>query len=170
MSPKRSSSSSLAVLLLATAALLVTGCAEFTAVAPTRLGPHRQVLAPSPAPLPVFSPAIRTGNLVFLSGSIGTRPGAREVVPGGIGPETEQTLTNIQTLLEDIGLSLTDVVKCTVFLADIEDFAAMNEVYARYFPEDPPARSTVAVSGLALGALTEIECIAAWRDPLPGPP
>jgi len=126
-------------------------------------GPHREVLAPSPSPLPVFSPAVRTGNLVFLSGQIGNRPGTLELVPGGIATETEQTLTNIRTLLEGIGLSLDDVVKCTVFLADIDDYRAMNEVYARFFPQDPPARSTLAASGLALGARTEIECIAAMR-------
>jgi len=126
-------------------------------------GPHREVLAPSPSPLPVFSPAVRTGNLVFLSGNIGNRPGTLELVEGGIGPETEQALTNIRTVLEQIGLSMDDVVKCTVFLADIDDYQAMNEVYARFFPKDPPARSTLAASGLALGARTEIECIAAMR-------
>ena len=126
-------------------------------------GPHRAVLAPSPSPLPVFSPAVRTGNLVFLSGQIGNRPGTLELVPGGIGPETEQTLSGIRTLLEELGLSLADVVKCTVFLADIADYPAMNEVYARFFPKDPPARSTLAARGLALGARIEIECIAAMR-------
>lgn len=146
-----------ALLALALAALAPVACATAPA------GPHREVLAPSPSPLPVFSPAVRTGNLVFLSGQIGVRPGTLELVEGGIGPETEQTLTNIRSLLEEIGLSLDDVVKCTVFLADIDDYQAMNEVYARFFPQDPPARSTLAASGLALGARTEIECIAAWR-------
>lgn len=131
------------------------------ACATTSAGPHREVLAPSPSPLPVFSPAVRTGNLVFLSGQIGNRPGTLELVPGGIEAETEQTLTGIRTLLEEIGLTMADVVKCTVFLADIADYEAMNRVYARYFPEDPPARSTLAASGLALGARVEIECIAA---------
>jgi len=126
-------------------------------------GPHREVLAPSPAPLPVFSPAVRTGNLVFLSGQIGVRPGTLELVPGGIEPETVQTLEHIKTLLEQIGLGMEDVVKCTVFLADMRDYGAMNAVYARYFPKDPPARSTVAGSGLALGARVEIECIAAVK-------
>lgn len=139
--------------------LLLAGCSG----SPEPRGPHRQVLAPSPSPLPVFSPAVRTGDLVFLSGTIGNRPGTREVVSGGIVPETEQALTNIRTLLEEIGLSLTDVVKCTVFLGDMRDYDAMNEVYARFFPKDPPARSTVGVDGLALGARVEIECIAAWR-------
>ncbi len=130
---------------------------------PGASGPHREVLAPSPSPLPVFSPAVRTGNLVFLSGQIGNRPGTLELVSGGIGPETEQALTNIKTLLEQIGLSLDDVVKCTVFLADMSDFQAMNEVYARFFPKEPPARSSLGANGLALGARTEIECIAAAR-------
>lgn len=147
-----------AALALAVVALL-SACAGSTGSP----GPHRQVLAPSPSPLPVFSPAVRTGDLVFLSGTIGNRPGTREVVPGGIIPETEQTLTNIRTLLDGIGLSLADVVKCTVFLDDMADYDAMNEVYARFFPEDPPARSTLGADGLALGAAVEIECIAAWR-------
>jgi reactive intermediate/imine deaminase len=126
-------------------------------------GPHRQVVASSPAPLPVFSPAIRTGNLIFLSGQIGNRPGTKEIVPGGITAETTQALENVRTLLEEIGLGMEDAVKCTVFLTDMEDYAPMNEVYRRFFPEDPPARSALAASGLALGARVEIECIAAAR-------
>ena len=129
-----------------------------------KAGPHRQVLAPSPSPLPVFSPAVRTGDLVFLSGTIGNRPGTLELAAGGIEAETEQALTNIRDLLAEIGLSMDDVVKCTVFLADMRDYQAMNEVYARFFPEDPPARSTLGANGLALGARIEIECIAAWRE------
>ena len=126
-------------------------------------GSHRQVLAPNRSPMAVFSPAIRTGNLVFLSGQLGLKPGTRELVPGGIAAETEQTLEGIRSLLNDIGLDMEDVVKCTVFLADINDYPKMNEVYLRYFPKDPPARSALAASGLALGALVEIECIAAAR-------
>jgi reactive intermediate/imine deaminase len=151
----------LALFVPALTALALTTVACTSAPAPA--GPHREVLAPSPSPLPVFSPAVRTGNLVFLSGQIGNEPGTLGLVPGGIGPETEQTLTNIRTLLEGIGLSMADVVKCTVFLADIRDFQAMNEVYARFFPKDPPARSTLGANGLALGARTEIECVAAMR-------
>jgi 2-iminobutanoate/2-iminopropanoate deaminase len=149
----------LALLGPALTALATLACTS----APAPAGPHREVLAPSPSPLPVFSPAVRTGNLVFLSGQIGNEPGTLGLVSGGIGPETEQTLTNIRTLLEGIGLSMADVVKCTVFLADIRDYQAMNEVYARFFPKDPPARSTLGANGLALGARTEIECIAATR-------
>lgn len=107
-----------------------------------------------------FSPAVRVGNLLFLSGQIGNLPGTRQLVPGGIAAETRQTLENIRHVLEAAGSNLGRVVKCTVFLADIADYGAMNEVYATFFPTDPPARSTVAGSGLALGARVEIECIA----------
>jgi len=107
-----------------------------------------------------FSTAVRVGNVIYLSGQVGVKPGTREVVPGGVGAETRQILENIKSILEYAGSSLDRVVKCTVFLKDIADYAAMNEVYAGFFPKDPPARSTVAGSGLALGAKVEIECIA----------
>jgi reactive intermediate/imine deaminase len=107
-----------------------------------------------------FSTAVRVGNMIYLSGQIGTPPGSRQVVPGGVGPETRQTLENIKRVLEHAGSSMDRVVKCTVFLQDIADYGAMNEVYATFFPKDPPARSTVAGSGLALGARVEIECMA----------
>jgi 2-iminobutanoate/2-iminopropanoate deaminase len=156
---RRTTARSLATALVAVAFVAMAGCSGND----EPRAPHRQVLAPSPSPLPVFSPAVRTGDLVFLSGTIGNRPGTREVISGGIVPETEQALTNIETLLEEIGLSMDDVVKCTVFLADMRDYERMNEVYARFFPEDPPARSTLGANGLALGARIEVECIAAWR-------
>jgi reactive intermediate/imine deaminase len=107
-----------------------------------------------------FSPVVRVGNILYLSGQIGNRPGTTELVPGGIAAETRQALANIRGVLEAAGSSLQQVVKCTVFLADIADYGAMNEVYATYFSRDPPARSTVAGSGLALGARVEIECLA----------
>jgi reactive intermediate/imine deaminase len=107
-----------------------------------------------------FSTAVRVGNMIYLSGQIGAPPGSRQVVPGGVGPETRQTLENIKRVLEHARSSMDRVVKCTVFLQDIADYAAMNEVYATFFPKDPPARSTVAGSGLALGARVEIECMA----------
>lgn len=107
-----------------------------------------------------FSSAVRVGDLLYLSGQIGTVPGTRELPAGGVGPETRQTLENIRSVLEYAGSSMKRVVKCTVFLADIADYAAMNEVYRTFFPDKPPARSTVAGSGLALGARVEIECIA----------
>jgi len=84
------------------------------------------------------------------------------VVEGGIEPETRQAMENIKTVLAAEGLDLQDLVKCTIFLADIKDYAAMNSVYATFFPENPPARSALAGSGLALGAKVEIECIAAY--------
>jgi len=98
--------------------------------------------------------------MVYLSGQIGTKPGTTELVEGGVTAETRQALENIEVVLEYAHRSLGDVVKCTVFLADIADYAAMNEVYRTFFPVDPPARSTVAGSGLALGARVEIECLA----------
>jgi len=107
-----------------------------------------------------FSTAVRVGNMIYLSGQVGVPPGSRQVVAGGVGPETRQTLENIRRVLEHAGSSMDRVVKCTVFLRDIADYAAMNEVYASFFPKDPPARSTVAGSGLALGARVEIECMA----------
>ncbi|HEY7683388.1 MAG TPA: Rid family detoxifying hydrolase [Gemmatimonadales bacterium] len=107
-----------------------------------------------------FSSAVKVGNVIYLSGQIGNRIGTREVVPGGIGPETRQALDNVGTVLAAAGSSLDRVFKCTVFLADIGEYSAMNEVYSSYFPRDPPARSTVAGSGLALGARVEIECMA----------
>lgn len=114
------------------------------------------------ARLPVFTPAVRVGDLVFLSGAIGTVPGGElRLVDGGIGPETRATMNNIGSVLAAAGLGFEDLVKCTVFLADIADYAAMNEVYLTYFEGiEPPARSAMAASGLALGARVEIECIA----------
>jgi len=107
-----------------------------------------------------FSSAVRVGNLLYLSGQIGTLPGSRELAAGGIAAETRQTMENIKQVLEYSGSSMDQVVKCTVFLLNIGDYAAMNEVYASFFENDPPARSTLAASGLALGAQVEIECIA----------
>ncbi|HYC55388.1 MAG TPA: Rid family detoxifying hydrolase [Candidatus Binatia bacterium] len=107
-----------------------------------------------------FSEAVRAGNLLFLSGQIGVRPGTMALVEGGIGPETEQTMENIRQTLERYGASLARVVKCTVFLSDMKEWRAMNEVYVRYFPNRLPARSALGSSGLALGARVEIECIA----------
>ena len=126
---------------------------------------HREVIQPPDAPrLPVFSSAGRTGNLLFLSGALGALPGVNppQLVEGGVEAETRQTFENIQEVLDAAGLTLKDVVKCTVFLADIADYAAVNSVYVEYWDGDPPARSAIAGSGLALGAKVEIECIAAF--------
>jgi len=110
-----------------------------------------------------FSPAVKVGHIIYLSGQIGNRIGTRTLVPGGVGPETRQALVNIRTILEAAGSSLDEVFKCTVFLADIAEYEAMNKVYAGAFSVEPPARSTVAGSGLALGARVEVECMATIR-------
>ena len=109
--------------------------------------------------LPVSS-AVRVGDLLFLSGQVGNVLGTRQLVDGGVTGQTRQALENIKAILAFAGSSLESVVKCTVFLADINDFAAMNAVYAGYFPKDPPARTTVVASPPAVGARVEIECIA----------
>jgi 2-iminobutanoate/2-iminopropanoate deaminase len=107
-----------------------------------------------------FSEAVRVGDTLYLSGQLGNKPGTLELVEGGIEPETEQTLNNIKAALERHGSDLAHVAKCTVFLADIADWPAVNSVYTRFFAPKFPARSAMAGSGLALGAKVEIECIA----------
>jgi 2-iminobutanoate/2-iminopropanoate deaminase len=107
-----------------------------------------------------FSDAVRAGELLFLSGQLGTRPGEAEVVPGGIEAETAQALENIRAILERNGTGLDRVVKCTAFLADMSEWPRMNAVYRRYFPHALPARSAFAAAGLAFGARIELECIA----------
>ena len=107
-----------------------------------------------------FSEAVRVGDMLYLSGQLGHVPGTMDLVPGGVGPETEQTLNNIKATLERHGSSLEKVVKCTVFMADIKEWPAMNEVYKRFFGPKFPARSAVGGGELALGARLEIECIA----------
>ena len=126
----------------------------------TALAQEKEViqLPNAPAGLPV-STAVRVGDIRYLSGQIGTVPGAG-VISGGIGEETRQTLENIKSTLDALGSSMDRVFKCTVFLKDIADYTSMNEAYAPFFPKEPPARSTMAGSGLALGALVEIECMA----------
>jgi reactive intermediate/imine deaminase len=117
-----------------------------------------------------FSDAVRAGDLLFVSGQIGNRPGSLEVVPGGIRSQARQALENIRGILERNGSGLERVAKCTVFLADIAEWAAFNEVYVTFFPTHPPARSALAASGLAAGARVEVECIAlanASGAPLP---
>jgi reactive intermediate/imine deaminase len=114
--------------------------------------------------LPQFSHAAVAGGLVFVSGTLGTLPGAFRLAPGGAKEETRQTLRNIEAILAAAGCSLRDVVKASVFVADMADYAAMNEAWSEFFPSDPPARITVGGVALALGARVEIECLAA----LPG--
>ncbi len=106
-----------------------------------------------------FSEAVRVGNVLYLSGKLGTVPG-EGLVEGGIIPETQQTMRNIADALERYGSSMDEVVKCTVFLADIADFRDMSRTYMEFFPNHRPARSALAVGGLVLDARVEIECIA----------
>jgi 2-iminobutanoate/2-iminopropanoate deaminase len=106
-----------------------------------------------------FTPAVQTGNLIFVAGQIGTGPNGA-VVPGGIDAETRQTLMNIKDVLDKSGSSMDRVVKCTVFMADMKEWDAMNVVYTTFFPDHKPARSAFGSTGLALNARTEIECIA----------
>jgi len=112
-------------------------------------------------PIGPYSPAIRIGDFLFTSGQIGLDPKTAKLVPGGVMAETRQALKNLGTLLKAGGTSFERVVKTTLFLKDIADFAAVNEIYAQYFKSEPPARSTVQVSALPGGALVEIEAIAA---------
>ena len=115
----------------------------------------------APAAIGPYSQAIRVGNLVFASGQIPIDPATGVFVPGGIKEQTRQSLTNVKTILEAAGLTMANVVKTTVFMADMNDFADMNAVYAEFFKEPYPARSAVAVKALPKGALVEIEVVAA---------
>jgi 2-iminobutanoate/2-iminopropanoate deaminase len=100
------------------------------------------------------------GRMVFTSGQVGLDPAKGELVEGGIQAQTEQAFRNIETVLRGAGVSLSDVVKTTVYLADMQEFQAMNEVYARQFKSEPPARTTIAAAGLPRGARVEIEAMA----------
>ena len=117
--------------------------------------------APGPA-LGPFTEAVRVGNLLFLSGTIGVDSTAT-LVKGGIAAEAKQTMENIKTALTRNGLTMDRVVKCTVFLADIAEWPAFNQVYATYFPGNKPARSALGGVQLVRNARTEVECIAAMR-------
>ena len=114
--------------------------------------------------LPVFSHASIAGGLVFVSGTLGTEGRGFELVPGGAGPETTQTLRNIEAILAEAGCTMRDVVKVSVYVAEMADFPAMNEAYAPFFGDEPPARITVGGAQLALGARVEIECVAKLPD------
>lgn len=138
-------------LLIAAACLAAAACAR-------RADPV--FLTPYGAPQYPFSPAVRHGDVLYLAGQIGTDSAGR-LVPGGIEAETRQTLENIRDVLARTGSSMDRVIKCTVMMADMREWPAMNAVYARYFPRRLPARSAFGATGLALGARVEIECLAA---------
>lgn len=107
-----------------------------------------------------FSAAVRVGNMLYLSGQMGTNDKGNQLVPGGIEAETRQTLAHMKAILERHGSSLDRVVKCTVMMADMSEWPAMNAVYVQHFPLHLPARSAFGASALALGGRVEIECIA----------
>ena len=107
-----------------------------------------------------FSEAVIVGNMIYLSGQIGNKPGEMKVVEGGIEAETRQTLDNIKRVLEANGSSMEHAIKLTVMMDNMEEWPAMNEVYKTYFPGNKPARSAFGATALALGAKLEIECIA----------
>lgn len=121
--------------------------------------PTKQIIGRGPRGLP-FCEGVLVGDTFYLSGSIGYDQEKGAVVPGGIVPETKQAMENLRGVLKKVGMDLKDVVKVTVYLRSMDDYGAFNEVYASYFPENPPARETVAVSGLALGANIELSFIA----------
>ena len=145
------------------AILLVAALATVaSAQQPADTNPSKKRVIQLPGSLPglPFSSAVQVGNVLYLSGQIGVLPGTRQLVDTGIVKQTQQTLENIKAVLSYAGSSIERVFKCTVFLANIADYEQMNRVYATFFPKDPPARSTLAASGLALGAKVEIECLA----------
>lgn len=115
----------------------------------------------APAAIGPYSQAIEVNGFVFASGQIPIDPSTGNIVEGGIKEQTRQALTNASKIMEEAGLTLANVIKTTVFMADMSDFAAMNEVYATFFKEPYPARSAVAVKPLPKNVLVEVECIAA---------
>jgi 2-iminobutanoate/2-iminopropanoate deaminase len=114
----------------------------------------------APKAIGPYSQAIRTDHLLFTAGQLGLDPSTMELVEGGVEAQTRQVLTNLKHVLESADSGLNFVVKTTVFVQDLADFGKLNAVYAEFFPENPPARSTVQVAALPKGALVEIECIA----------
>jgi len=124
--------------------------------------PKKEVIIPEGGAKPVgpYSPGIRVGPFVYTAGQVGLDPATGKLVGGNVQTETRQALTNLKAVLEAGGSDLEHVVKTTVFLNNIDDFGAMNDVYAEFFKDDPPARSAIQAGRLPLGALVEIEAVA----------
>ncbi|MFW6222539.1 MAG: RidA family protein [Bacteroidota bacterium] len=122
----------------------------------------KKIIQTSQAPQAIgpYSQATEKDGHLFISGQVPVDPEAGRIVEAGIKEQTEQVMKNIGAILKEAGYRYSDIVKCTCLLSDMDNFAAMNEVYARYFPENPPARAAFGVVKLPLGALVEIECIA----------
>lgn len=130
--------------------LVLLGCAK--------TAPDKEIIATAAAPAAIgpYSQAVRIGNMLFCAGQIAIDPGSGELVQGGIAEQTHQVLRNIQAVLKAADFSLADVVQSQVFLSDLNDYGAMNEVYASYFKQSPPARAAVQVARLPKDALVEI--------------
>ncbi len=126
----------------------------------------KQIISTDKAPKAIgpYSAAVKVGAFVYTAGQIGIDPATGEVVSGGIEAETRQALTNLKHVLEAAGASLNDVVKTTVFLRDINDFARMNAVYAEFFTDQPPARSAIQAAALPKGVAVEIEAVAILEE------
>lgn len=122
----------------------------------------KKIISTTDAPKAIgpYSQAIRSGNMLFTSGQIAINPSTNEMIAGDIKAQTEQVMKNLEGILKAAGMSFANVIKTTVFLADMKKFAEMNSVYAKYFPENPPARATVQVAKLPKDAEIEIELIA----------
>jgi 2-iminobutanoate/2-iminopropanoate deaminase len=146
-------------------AALATSCGVVSVLGQTTANAQKRVVHPpgvQPPPVPI-SPAIVAGDFVFTSGHLGIDPKTGQMAPGGVAAEAEQVLKNLAAVLEAAGSSISHVVKATVFLADMNDYAAMNEVYRRHFKQDFPARSAVQVAKLPANGRIEIEAIAVLK-------
>jgi reactive intermediate/imine deaminase len=151
------------LLLLST--LSLAGCGAAPAVRHSAPPEYFRSPASATAALP-FSEAVRAGDYLFVSGQIGNVPGSLDLAPGGIAAEARQAMQNIDAVLKRHGSSLADTVKCTVFLADMKEWPAFNDVYREFFPDHFPARSALGANGLARGARVEVECIAYAPAPM----
>jgi 2-iminobutanoate/2-iminopropanoate deaminase len=131
------------------------------------LPPPKEVIITDKAPKAIgpYSAGIRLGNLVFTAGQLGINPATGDIVSGGIEAETRQALTNLKNILEAAGSGMDSIVKTTVFLLDMAEFARMNAVYAEFFTRQPPARSTIQVAALPKAGAVEIEAIAVLNQP-----
>jgi 2-iminobutanoate/2-iminopropanoate deaminase len=143
---------------IALSGLIVAGCDALHSESAMTAITYHNMPGTEDSGLP-FSSAVQVDKTLYMSGNLGNVPGTLGLVPGGIEAETRQTMENIKVVAEQFGSSVDRIVKCTVFLADMEEWGAMNEVYRTYF-KNPPARSELGANGLALDARVEIDCIA----------